>query len=364
MARRGRRESADANLRRGAARFILNALLLVGSLAVLGFWAWFGLYQLEPGQAAVILQLGRYHDTVDEPGLKWHLPPPIQSHEILNIATLEREEFGTAEEGRKQAKGGEEPDLDSAMQTADNNIVMLGFVVQYRIRDAFEARYRIARPIQTLRDAAQAAVREVVGRTSIDGVLSEKRGEVEQESQQVLQSILDSYEAGIRVVAVQLQEVQPPPEVRSAFDDVIAAMQDRSRAINEAEGYVNEVVPRARGEAVELIETAQGYREAKIADASGEAARFSALAAEYRRAPDVTRKRLYLEAMEDVLPDVEKVIIDSGAARVLPYLPIGRAAERRGDGRSGGASRSEPPPPPAEAEPAEQAPEGAGRAQP
>ena len=211
------------------------------------------------------------------------------------------------------------------MQTSDNNIVQLSFVVQYRVKDAFASRYRVADPTSTLRDAAQAAMREVVGQMTIDGVLSERRGDVEFEAKRILQEILDSYETGLQIQAVQLQDVQPPEEVRAAFDDVIAAAQDASRAINEAEGYRNELMPGARAEAAELVAAAAGYREAKIAESEGEAARFTAIVAEYRKAPVVTRKRLFLETMETILPDVEKIIIEPGTASVLPYLPLGRA---------------------------------------
>jgi membrane protease subunit HflK len=190
----------------------------------------------------------------------------------------------------------------------------------------------VADPRNTLRDTGQAAIREVIGRTTIDGVLSEQRGEVERETEQLLQEILDRYESGLLVKGVQLLDAQPPPEVRDAFDDVIAAAQDRSRKINEAEGYANEVLPQARAESAELRQAAGAYRDAKIAESTGEAARFTALLVEYQKAPEVTRKRLYLETMEEVLPEVEKVIIEPGTANVLPYFPIGRGPGTRDAG--------------------------------
>jgi membrane protease subunit HflK len=174
-----------------------------------------------------------------------------------------------------------------------------------------------------LRDAAQAAVREVVGRMTIEDVLSERRDDVAADSARILQDTLDGYQAGILVTEVQLQEVQPPEEVRQAFDDVVAAAQDANRAVNEAEGYRNEVLPKARGEAAEILAKANGYRDAKIAESTGEAERFLALATEYAKSPEVTRKRLYLETMEEILPTVEKIVIDPGSAQVMPYLPLG-----------------------------------------
>jgi membrane protease subunit HflK len=212
------------------------------------------------------------------------------------------------------------------MQTGDNSIVDLGFVMQYRISNAFESRYGVAEVVSTLRDAAQAAVREVVGRMTVDGVLTERRGEVEIESERLLQDIVDSYAMGIEVMQVELQQVQPPEEVRAAFDDVKAAAQDANLTINRARAYENEVLPGARAEAIELTESARAYRDAKIVEARGEAERFSALLAAYRTAPEVTRKRLYLETMETVLPGVEKIIIEPGAASVLPHLPLGNVS--------------------------------------
>ncbi|RIK96200.1 MAG: FtsH protease activity modulator HflK [Proteobacteria bacterium] len=326
MARSGD-PSPDERVRRSVARTLANVTLLAASLGVLAAWAYFGFYQLEPGQAAVILRFGEYVRTESDPGLRWHLPPPIEDHEVVNVASIDKEEFGTRGAGADSPTAAAER-AEASMQTSDNNIVHVGFVVQYRIKDAFASRYRVADPREILRDAAQSAVRGVVGRHSIDGVLSSERGAVEAESEELLQEALDHYESGLEVIGIELQDVSPPPDVRSAFDDVLAAIQDRNRAVNEAEGYANEVLPTARAQAIEAVESARGYRDAKIAEASGEAARFRAIAAEYARAPDVVRTRLFLETMEQVLPDVRTVIVEPGTA-VMPYLPLDplRAAE-------------------------------------
>ncbi len=320
MAERSQRVTSEERVRRGVGRTLGNLALAVVLLVVLGGWASLGVYQVEAGQHGVILRLGRYQRTETREGLHLAWPPPLERVEIANVNSIQREEFGVRSAATPEAEG--VALHEAAMQTSDNNIVHLGFVVQYRTKDAFQARYRVARPRETLRDAAQAAVREVVGRTTIDGVLSDKRGEVEIEALESLQQILDRYESGLLVVGLQLQEVQPPADVRDAFDDVLAASQDRSRLINEAQGFANEVVPDARGEASEIVASAEGYREAKVSEARGEAQRFLALVEEYRRAPEVTRRRLYLETMEVVLPEVEKVIIEPGT-NLLPYLPIG-----------------------------------------
>jgi membrane protease subunit HflK len=312
--------SPDERVRRSVARTLANLTLLAASIGVLAAWSYFGFYQLEPGQAAVILRFGEYVRTEGDPGLRWHLPPPIEDHEIVNVASIDKEEFGTRGAGADSPTSADER-VEASMQTSDNNIVHVGFVVQYRIKDAFAARYRVAQPREILRDAAQSAVRGVVGRHSIDGVLSAERGLVEAESEESLQASLDHYESGLEVIGVELQDVSPPPEVRSAFDDVLAAIQDRNRAVNEAEGYANEVLPKARAEAIEARESARGYKEAKVAEAAGEAARFRAIAGEYLKAPEVVRTRLFLETMEQVMPQVNAVIVEPGTA-VMPYLPL------------------------------------------
>lgn len=318
--------SPDERVRRSVARTIANLTVLAASIGVLAAWSYFGFYQLEPGQAAVILRFGEYVRTEGDPGLRWHLPPPIEDHEIVNVASIDKEEFGTRHGDEQSA---EELRHEASMQTSDNNIVHVGFVVQYRIKDAFASRYRVADPRAILRDAAQSAVRGVVGRHTIDGVLTAERGAVQAESESSLQESLDRYESGLEVVGIELQDVSPPDEVRAAFDDVLAATQDRNRAVNEAEGYANEVLPKARAEAIEQVESAKGYKDAKVAEATGEANRFRSIVAEYQRAPDVVRTRLYLEAMEQVLPNVQSVIVEPGTA-VMPYLPLdaARGAEK------------------------------------
>ena len=314
------RSDTDDQVRRGVARTLGLVTSLIVLLGLLGLWASFGFYRLNPGEAAVILRLGKYQTTEVREGLRWHLPPPIESRAIVNVGLVAREQFGDIDTAREAATL-----TETAMQTGDNNIVDLEFVVKYKVGKAFESRYRIAYQRETLRDSAQAAMREVVGRNSVDDVLSEKRGIIQDEAAELLQKILDRYESGLFVEGIELQEVQPPASVRDAFDDVIAAAQDRNRKVNEAEGYANEVLPRARAEASEVVESAIGYRDSKIAEARGEGERFLAILREYQKAPEITRKRLYLETMEEVLPDVEKVIIEPGTASVLPYLPLGAA---------------------------------------
>ncbi len=313
---------ADEKARRSATRTVGNLLFLGIALAALGGWGYLGLFQLQPGQAVVLLRLGAHYGTITEAGLHWTLPPPIVTREVLNVEEVQNQDFGLASEG--EVRDEQELLHEASMQTSDNNIVRVSFSVQYRIKDAFAARFRLKDPVPVVRDAAQAAMREAVGRMTVDGVLRERRAALTAEVRELLQDILDSYEAGLDIQAVELQDVQPPVAVRAAFFDVVEAGQDAIRVVNEAEGFRNELIPNARAEATELREAAKGYREAKIAEATGEGARFSAIAAEYRKAPRVTKKRLYLETMEQVLPDVQKVIIEKGTTNVLPYLPLGR----------------------------------------
>jgi membrane protease subunit HflK len=309
---------ASEEVERGAGRLVrrigLGLLLLAGLATWLGLT---GIYQLNPGEAAVILRLGAYARTEVREGLHLHLPWPIESRDVVHVGVSQRRDFGNVEATEGDALA------ETVMQTGDNNIVLVEFVVQYQIGDPFQNRYRVAASESLLEEAAQAALREVVGRNTIDGVLSGRKDIIASEAADLLQTLLDRYEAGITVTDVELQDAQAPAAVRQAFVDVIGANQDRNRAVNEAEAYANEVVPRSRGEAAELMAGASGYRDAKIAAATGEASRFLALVTEYQKAPAITRKRLYLETMETVLPDAEKLIVEPGTASVLPYLPLG-----------------------------------------
>jgi modulator of FtsH protease HflK len=319
--------TTDQRVRRSVARTLGKLTLSSLLFAVLGVWLSLGAYTLGPGEAAILLRLGRHLETVSGEGFHLTLPPPIVTREIVHVGMVRNEDFGFTGGAAAGQNAGAEHDAavhESSMQTSDNNIVRVSFSVQYRIRDAYKARFRIAEPTAVVRSAAAAAMREAVGRMTVDAVLRERRAALTAEVSTLLQKILDErYEAGLEIHAVTLQDVQPPEAVRAAFADVVAATQDASRLVNEAEGYRNQKIPSARAEAIEMTESAKGYREAKVAEATGEAARFVALAAEYRKAPAVTRKRLYLEMMESVLPGVDKVIAKPG--QVVPYLPLGRA---------------------------------------
>lgn len=320
----------DERIRRSVGRTLVTWTVALASLAVIAGWGLTGLYQLEPGEAAVVLRLGAFDRTVTEPGLKWHLPPPFETVEVVNYTRIRREKFGLVQ-GRAPEPGAETATRESAIQTADSNIVNLSYEVQYRIQDAFSYVYGMAEPEETLRDAAQAAVREVVGKTSVDDVLAEGRGVVQRQAERILQSIFDSYFASwtshrgpFEIESVNLLVVQPPQAVQDAFDDVQSAQQDQDRAASQARGDATEILERAKAEAIELREAAEGYKRAQIIEARGKAQRFVALLQEYRFAPEVTRRRLYLETMEEVMPGVDKVIVEPETVQLMPFFPTAR----------------------------------------
>jgi len=304
---------------------------LVAGIVLLG-WLLSGIYIVAPDQRGIVLRFGR---TVREtgPGPHWRLPWPVEQVLRPSVTAIRKEEVGFRTVSQAPARY-QDVDVEALMLTGDENIVKLEFIVQYKIRsDAtgpVHFLFNVRNPVDTVRAAAEAAMREVLGRTEIDQALTEGKEEIQQEAQRVLQQILDRYSSGLEVVTVKLQDVDPPDQVSDAFKDVISAQQDRERLINEALGYANDVVPRARGQAAQLLNEAEGYREAKVRDAAGIAQRFIALEAEYGKAKDVTRRRLYLETMEAILPEMHKIILDDLAAKqAVPYLPLEPLLPRR-----------------------------------
>lgn len=331
----------DDSIRRSVGRTLVNWLTALVSVAVIVGWASTGIFQLGPGESAVILFLGARDRTVSTEGLHWHYPAPIESLKIVNVSEIRQRSFGLAAAKLPTARDSSPADEDTpraaeegttfenAMQTADNNIVNLGYVLKYEVDDAFAYLYGMANPEQTLLDTTRSAVREVVGQMSIDDVLYTRRQEIEVRAREVLARRLTEYfsengtDSAFRIRAIELQVVQPPQQVQEAFDEIIAAGQDEERAISQARGDATETLEQARGQAIELEQSSLGYRDAKVLEARGKAQRFESLLAEYRLAPEVTRRRLYLETMEEILPEVDKVVIEPGAASVMPLLPLG-----------------------------------------
>ena len=302
-------------------------------------WLASGIFIVGPDERGIVLRFGKVVREVG-PGPSWHLPWPIEEVLKPSVTQIRKEEFGfrTIDVGPPARYRPVEP--EALMLTGDGNIVKLEFIVQYRVKPEPDAAtnflFNVRDPRGTLRVAAEAAMRQVVGSNKIDDALTDERQRIQTEAQETMQAILDSYASGIQIVTIQLQDVQPPDEVSDAFKDVISAEQDKERMINEARGYANDVVPKARGQAARLINQADGYRQAKIQRAQGESERFLALLEEYSKAKSITRKRLYLEAMEEILPDVDKVLIDEAGSQVVPYLPLERLPKPSSTAQTGG----------------------------
>ena len=305
-----------------------NRGLVLGGIAVLvAIWLASGFYRVQPAERGVELMFGRFHEVTDA-GLRYHLPWPIQSvirPEVERVNRVEvgfRSAGGTAPAGR----GGTSREVltESLMLTGDENIVDINFVILWKISVPEDFLFNVRDPEETVKSAAESVMRELVGRSTITDVTTEGRGILETDARAQLQALLDSYGAGILINEIQLQKADPPAEVIDAFRDVQRAQADRARLQNEAEAFANDIIPRARGEAEQMLQQAQAYREQVVARASGDAARFTAVWREYSNAREVTARRLYLETMEDVLRDMNKVVIDGQASQsgVLPFMPL------------------------------------------
>jgi modulator of FtsH protease HflK len=309
-------------------------------LALVAIWLASGFYRVQPAEQGVVLRFGAW-DRTTQPGLNWHFPTPIES-----VLTPEVTRVNRVEVGFRGAEGGANRDVpnESLILTGDENIVDINFVMLWQIKDAGEFLFNIRDPEQTVKAVAESVMREIIGETPFAEATTEGRGNIELQARERIQATLDTYGAGILVNQVQLQKVDPPGEVIDAFRDVQRAQADRERAQNEAETFANDILPRARGEAERLVQEAQAYRQEVVADAEGDAQRFLAVYNAYAKAPDVTTRRIYLETMEQVLRDMNKVVIDSaaGSSGVVPYLPLPelerRAREQRATTSSGSGS--------------------------
>ncbi len=302
----------------GGGASISGSLLLVILAGALLVWGLMGFYQIDEQERAVVLRLGKYHNT-EQPGLHWN-PPLID--EVLKVNTTKVRSVSFRE----------------IMLTKDENIVEVRVSVQYVIDDSEKFVLKVRAPENSLQHAAQSAIRHVVGDMRMDLVLTEGRAQISQEVRARLQRYLDNYETGIRVSTVNVDESKPPSQVQSAFDDVIKAREDEERLKNEAQAYANGIVPEARGRAQRTIEEASAYKEQVIANAEGEADRFNDLLAEYQKAPEVTRERLYLDALQDVLSRTNKVMVDVEGGNNVMYLPLDKMTSQSGG--SGSSRRS------------------------
>ncbi len=299
-------------------------LVIIAVLVVA--WLLSGIYIVNPDEEGVVLRFGKY-DRSTVPGPHYALPIPIETVYKPKVTQVLRSEIGyrnvgqttTFQQGRVRTMPQE-----ASMLTGDENVVNVQFSVQYKIKDAVQYLFHVADPTAMVHNAAEAAMREVIGNNLIDAAITDGKLQIQSDATQLLQVILDRYGAGIQVLAVQLQDVHPPQEVVEAFKDVASAREDKSRIINEAEAYRNELLPTARGEASAIRNEAEAYAATRVQHAEGAANRFTALRVEYEKAPEVTKQRLYYETMEDILQKAdEKVVMDGQAAqRALPYLPL------------------------------------------
>ena len=297
--------------------FNFRLLPLLG--AALALWLFTGVYMVGPDEVGVVRTFGEF-TRVAQSGLNYHFPYPIEQVNTPAVTEVKRIEIGFRTLRNGQYRSVEK---ESLMLTGDENIVDAEMIVQYKIKDPVKYLFRIVEPELTVREAAEASLRTVVGRNKIDETLTTGKFKIQEETKIQLQLILDKYDSGIHVVAVQLQDVSPPKEVIGAFNDVASAKEDKNRMINQAEGYRNNVIPIARGEVEAMIRDAEGFKQARIKRSEGDAVKFTTILREYRKAKSITQKRLYLETMERVLPNIEKIIIpDKNSGNMLNLLNL------------------------------------------
>jgi len=313
-------------------RFSKQIIALFIILAAL-VWLSTGFYTVKSGEEAVVLRFGKHNKTVSKAGLNWHLPAPIESVSKVNIMEVKRFEIGykTLKEGSpyEYPVYGDVSAEESLMLTGDENLVHVEAAVQYKINNAVDYLFNVSNKDKTLKTAAESAIRRVVANHILDEVLTENRSEIQREIKEDLQEICNQYRMGIYIVDVSLQDVYPPEEVDQAFKDVANAREDRNSYINEAESYRNEVIPKARANAATMINNAMAYKEKRIAEAKGDVANFLQILEEYQRGKEVTRVRMYLEVMEEILPGIEKYIVGSDG-NLIKFLPLEDSAALKG----------------------------------
>ena len=309
-------------------------ILVLIVIAVIGIWAFSGFYRVQPGEQGVELLFGRLVKQTS-PGLNYWFPGPIGEVLKLNVERTNTINIGfrTVGENGPNSRSRDMPQ-ESLMLTGDQNIIDIDFVVQWRIKSAADFLFNIRNPEATIKIAAESAMREIIGQTTLDDATTKKRQQVQQRSKLLLQKILDDYGAGVVIAEIQLQKADPPAEVIDAFHDVQRARQDQERSVNEAKAYKNDIIPKAKGMAQTMIQGASAYKEKIVKEADGEAKRFLSVYETYKMAKEVTVRRLFLERMEEVFKNSEKVIIDKGqgGTGVVPYLPLPELRKRQKEG--------------------------------
>ena len=303
-------------------KFLSGGLSFLAGLIVL-VWLASGFYIVDASERGIVLQFGSYKETT-EPGLRWRLPAPIQSHELVNLSGVRTIEIGyRGSEKTKVLK-------EALMLTDDENIVNIQFAVQYLLKDPKEYLFNNRSTEDAVTGAAETAIREVVGKSKMDFVLYEGRDQIALQATKLMQEIVDRYKSGVYISKVTMQNAQPPEQVQAAFDDAVKAGQDRERQKNEGQAYANDIVPKAEGTAGRLLQEAEAYKQRVIANAEGDAARFSSVVTEYAKAPQVTRQRMYLDTMQQVFSNTGKVLVDAKGQGNLLYLPLDKIMQASG----------------------------------
>jgi membrane protease subunit HflK len=296
-----------------------SSLGLIAAIAAL-IWLGSGFYIVDASQRGVVLRFGKKVD-ITESGPRWHLPFPVETVEIVNLSQVRTVEVGYRDNVKNKML------KESLMLTDDENIIDIQFAVQYFLKDPADYLFNNRMPDENVRQAAETAIREVVGKSKMDFVLYEGREQVAASATKLMQEILDRYKSGILISKLTMQNAQPPEQVQAAFDDAVKAGQDRERQKNEGQAYANDVVPRAKGTAARLIQESDGYKQSVIANAEGDASRFKQILVEYEKAPGVTRERMYLDMMQQVMGNISKVMVDQKNGNSLLYLPLDKLME-------------------------------------
>jgi membrane protease subunit HflK len=294
---------------------ILPKLLRIAAGLIVVLWLAFGIYSVNPGHVGVVRTFGK-ETARTKPGLNYRFPWPFQRADVVSVEQIRRIEVGF--------RAGQRVQEEALMLTGDENIVEAQIVVQYRVADPSKFLFRLREPEVALGAATEVALRSTVGSMTIDQVMIEERARVQDDARVFIQRLMDAYESGLVITEVKLQAADPPDAVRDAFHDVVRAREDKEKLINQAKGYQADILPKARGEAQKILREAEGYKEKRVLLAQGEASRFLSVLAEYEKSREVTRDRLYLETMEKILPDTDKVILDGDLGqRLLPLMPLG-----------------------------------------
>ncbi len=314
------RQSSDMNMPKLPPLKLPN--LGVMAAVFLGFWLASGIFMVGPDEQGVVRRFGKMVRQVG-PGISWHIPYPVEEVNIPKTTEVKRIEIGFRTIDPGPPARYRDILQEALILTADENIISVQFVVQYRIKDAASYLFNVRKVSATVRSASEAAMREIIGQTDIDDALTIAQSKIQDEVQQLLQQILDQYKSGLKINLVQLQEVKVPQEVLHAFEDVVNAKKDKKKLINDANGYREDILPKARGKAAQIILQAEAYQDKKVKHALGETQKFLDILKEYSKAKEITRKRLFLETMENILPKMEKVIIDKDLkGSILPLLQL------------------------------------------